>query len=41
VFNTKTWYVATEFGAALTVVSILMAVYFWRRRDEVEAFSRI
>jgi membrane protease YdiL (CAAX protease family) len=39
VFNTKTWYVATEFGAALTVVSILMAVYFWRRRDEVEAFS--
>jgi membrane protease YdiL (CAAX protease family) len=39
VFNTKTWYVATEFGAALTVVSILMAVYFSRRRGEVEAFS--
>jgi membrane protease YdiL (CAAX protease family) len=39
VFNSKTSYVATEFGAALTVVSILMAVYFWRRRDEVEAFS--
>jgi uncharacterized protein len=30
VFNSKTRYVATEFGAALTVVSILMALYFWR-----------
>jgi membrane protease YdiL (CAAX protease family) len=36
VYRSKTGYVAGEFGAALLVVSILMAVYFWRRRDEVE-----
>jgi membrane protease YdiL (CAAX protease family) len=37
VYNKKTAYVAGEFGAALGVISILMAVYFWKRRDEVEA----
>ena len=37
VYNKNTSYVASEFGAALGVISILMAVYFWRRRDEVEA----
>ena len=37
VYNSKTPYVAGEFGAALTVVSILIAVYYWRRRGEVEA----
>jgi membrane protease YdiL (CAAX protease family) len=31
-----TWYVTGEFGVALTVVSILLALYFWRRRSEVE-----
>jgi len=36
VYNKKTSYVASEFGAALAVISILMAVYFWKRRDEVE-----
>jgi uncharacterized protein len=38
VFNARTSYVATEFGVALTVVSILMAFYFWRRRGEVEGY---
>jgi uncharacterized protein len=33
--NSKTRYVAGEFGAALTAIAVLMAVYFWRRRDEV------
>jgi len=37
--NSKTRWVAGEFGAAIAVISILMAVYFWRRRDEVEAVS--
>ena len=37
VYNNKTPYVAGEFGAGLTVVSILIAVYYWRRRDELEA----
>lgn len=37
VYNKKTPYVAGEFGVALSVVSILMAVYFWKRRDEVQA----
>ncbi len=37
VYKGKTPYVAGEFGAALGVVAILMAVYFWKRRDEVEA----
>jgi uncharacterized protein len=37
VYNKKTPYVAGEFGAALGVISILMAAYFWNRRDEVEA----
>lgn len=32
----KTRYVAGEFGAALLIISIGMAVYFWRRRDEVQ-----
>jgi uncharacterized protein len=36
VYRSKTGYVAGEFGAALFVLSILMAIYFWRRRDEVE-----
>jgi membrane protease YdiL (CAAX protease family) len=34
--KSKTRYVAGEFGVALLVVSILMAVYFWSRRKEVE-----
>lgn len=38
-FNNKTWYVATEFGAALTVVSILISMYFFLRRNEVEPYS--
>ena len=33
--NSKTRYVAGEFGAGLVVVSVLMAIYFWRRRQEV------
>jgi hypothetical protein len=37
VYNQRTPYVAGEFGAALGVISILMAVYFWKRRGEVEA----
>jgi len=36
----KTRYVAGEFGVALLLVSILMAIYFWRRRDEVELATR-
>jgi len=36
IYNKKTSYVAGEFGAALGAISILMAVYFWNRRDEVE-----
>jgi len=36
VYSRKTSYVAGEFGAALGVISILMAVYFWTRRNEVE-----
>jgi uncharacterized protein len=38
--NTKTRYVAGEFGVALLVVSVLMAIYFWRRRFEVETGTR-
>jgi membrane protease YdiL (CAAX protease family) len=37
VYNNTTGYVAGEFGAALGVISILRAVYFWKRHDEVEA----
>lgn len=36
VFNNKTSYISTEFGAALTAVSILIAVYLSSRRNEVE-----
>jgi uncharacterized protein len=36
VHSKKTNYVANEFGAGLLVLSILMAIYFWRRKDEVE-----
>jgi membrane protease YdiL (CAAX protease family) len=36
VYNKKTSYVAGEFGIALGVISILMAVYFWKRSQEVE-----
>ena len=35
-YHKKTSYLAGEFGAALGVVSIFLAFYFWRRRDEVE-----
>jgi hypothetical protein len=38
--NNKTRYVAGEFGVALLVVFVLMAIYFWRRRDEVELATR-
>jgi membrane protease YdiL (CAAX protease family) len=41
VYNSKTGYVAGEFGLALGVISILMAVYFWRRRDEVESAKAV
>ena len=37
--DSKTWYVTGEFGVALTVVSILLAIYLWRRRFEVEISS--
>jgi uncharacterized protein len=40
VYRSKTGYVAGEFGAALLILSILMAIYFWRRRDEVEIDNR-
>lgn len=33
--NAKTRYVAGEFGVALGVIALLIAVYFWKRRDEV------
>jgi membrane protease YdiL (CAAX protease family) len=36
VYNKKTPYMASEFGAVLGVISIFLAVYFWTRRDEVE-----
>lgn len=36
VYNNKTPYMAGEFGAVLGVISILLAAYFWSRRDEVE-----
>jgi membrane protease YdiL (CAAX protease family) len=35
VAKSKTRYVAGEFGVALLVISILMAIYFWRRRNEL------
>ena len=37
VYNKRTPYVASEFGLALGVMAIVLAVYFWNRRDEVEA----
>ena len=40
VYRNKTGYVAGEFGAALLLISITMALYFWRRRDEVEGDNR-
>jgi membrane protease YdiL (CAAX protease family) len=36
VYSRKTEYVAGEFGIALGVIAILVAAYFWTRRDEVE-----
>ena len=36
VHNKKTNYVASEFGVGLFVLSILMAIYFRMRKDEVE-----
>ena len=36
VYKKNTSYVAGEFGLALGVSAIVLAVYFWRRRDEVE-----
>ena len=36
VHNKRTNYVANEFGGGLFVLSILMAIYFWWRRAEVE-----
>jgi hypothetical protein len=33
--NSKTRYIAGEFGAGLAVISVLMAVYFWMRRHEL------
>jgi membrane protease YdiL (CAAX protease family) len=40
IYRSKTGYVAGEFGAALLLISIAMAIYFWRRRDEVEGDNR-
>jgi hypothetical protein len=40
VYRSKTGYVAGEFGAVLLVLSVAMAIYFWRRRDEVESHNR-
>ncbi len=37
VYKGKTPYVAGEFGLALGVLAIFLAVYFWTRRDEVES----
>ncbi len=34
--NTRTRYVAGEFGAALAVVAVLLATYFWTRRGELK-----
>ena len=34
--NTRTRYVGGEFGAALLVVAILLAAYFWTRRSELK-----
>jgi membrane protease YdiL (CAAX protease family) len=39
VHNKRTNYVANEFGAGILILSIVMAIYFWRRRDEVEGLS--
>jgi membrane protease YdiL (CAAX protease family) len=39
VYNDKTSYVAGEFGWALRVSAILLAIYFWSRRREVESVS--
>ena len=33
--NSKTRYIAGEFGAAIVMTSVLLAVYFWKRRGEV------
>jgi uncharacterized protein len=33
--NSKTRYVAGEFGLVLLLISVLMAIYFWRRRGEL------
>ena len=40
VYRNKTGYVAGEFGAAFLLISITMALYFWRRRDEVRGDNR-
>jgi uncharacterized protein len=40
VYGPNTVYVASEFGLGLCVVSILLAIYFWRRRAEVETISQ-
>ena len=36
----KTKYVIGEFGAALAIVAICLAIYFWTRRGEVEQAQR-
>jgi membrane protease YdiL (CAAX protease family) len=36
VHNKRTNYVASEFGTALLVLSLLLAIYFWNRRSELE-----
>jgi len=37
--NHITWYVTGEFGVGLTAVAILLALYCWRRRAEVEGIT--
>jgi hypothetical protein len=32
----KTLWYTTEFGVALAVVNVVVAIYFWTRRKEVE-----
>jgi hypothetical protein len=38
--NGLTKYVTTEFGVGLALGYTILAFYFWRRRDEVEAGSQ-
>jgi hypothetical protein len=41
VYGSRTGYVAGGLGAALLVLSLLMAAYFWKRCGEVEGKHRL